>query len=227
MDFEKQRARNGYEWHLAPQVAYFAMTLVFWREGLEALDVFTHEQKRKMHQALGSENGEVTAIRVSSIHHRLNYLYDERDSLQSICKVLESLYNFWRDMAEEEGRGEMSDAGVSAVEYLRLLWREFDLQLRSRGELLNWLGNLQSLSSKRDNTAMKTIVVVTSVFLPATFKAIWLYFAVAIPVSMLILGGMAYWLRRAGVWKKKPADEENPGSSPGITTEAKGKLKLW
>jgi len=46
MNFETRRVRNGCEWHLAPQVAYFAMVLVFWREGLEALDTFTHEQVR-------------------------------------------------------------------------------------------------------------------------------------------------------------------------------------
>jgi len=46
MDFGKRRAMNGFEWHLAPQVAYFAMALVFWREGLAALEMFTHEQVR-------------------------------------------------------------------------------------------------------------------------------------------------------------------------------------
>ena len=154
------------------------------------------------------ENGQATAFRANSVHLRLKYLHEERDSLQSICQVLESLYNFWRDMMAREGDEGMDGSGVSAVEDLRMLWREFSSQLQSRGELLNRLNNLQSLvrrfppragrvlvltlvgvcppslqyfnlsasriaqSSKRDNTAMKTIAIVTSVFLPATFVAV-------------------------------------------------------
>jgi len=39
--------------------------------------------------------------------------------------------------------------------------------------------------------------------------SIWIYFAAAVPLSGLILGGMAYWLRRASVWERKMSDEEN------------------
>jgi len=39
--------------------------------------------------------------------------------------------------------------------------------------------------------------------------SIWIYFAAAVPLSVLILGGMAYWLRRVGVWERKMSDEEN------------------
>ena len=44
MDFGEQRATNDCEWHLTPQLAYFGMIFKLWREGLEALYSFTHEQ---------------------------------------------------------------------------------------------------------------------------------------------------------------------------------------
>jgi len=101
-----------------------------------------------MHEALSVDNeGQAAALRVSSIHLRLKYLYEERDGLQYICQVLESLHNFWRDMAQKESNefGITGDAEVGAIEDLRLLCREFGSQLQIRDQLVNRLGNLQSL----------------------------------------------------------------------------------
>ncbi|KAH8898064.1 hypothetical protein GQ53DRAFT_817373 [Thozetella sp. PMI_491] len=71
-------------------------------------------------------------------------------------------------------------------------------------------------AAKSDSAAMKTIAIVTTVFFPATFVAtfmsttffqysdslisvsssIWIYFVITIPVSVVLLSGMWYLLRK-------------------------------
>jgi len=44
INFETRRAKNGCDWHLAPQLAFMGMALGLWREGLEQVAIFAHEQ---------------------------------------------------------------------------------------------------------------------------------------------------------------------------------------
>ncbi|GAP91333.1 putative Mg2+ transporter -like Zinc transport protein [Rosellinia necatrix] len=225
---ESRQARNGCQWHLAPQVAYFGMALGLWRQGLSFLNSFTHDQEVKIHRELSGDT-EHTTISIRSVHLRLKYLHEEIENLQSICLSLDFLYKYWLQEATKQ-REVQGDSGVSSIDDLFILRDEFGIQIRGREELVKRLSNIQNLyfnlttskiaqASKSDSTAMKTIAVVTAVFFPATFIAtflsttffnysdslvttsssIWIYFAVTIPVTIIVLGAMFYWLKRRPV----------------------------
>ncbi|ETS85321.1 hypothetical protein PFICI_03346 [Pestalotiopsis fici W106-1] len=137
------RAENGCQWHLGPQVAYVGMALGLWREGLGFLNAFAHDQEKKIHSELSDDRHE-TAINIRSIHLRLKFLHEEIESLQSICQTLDFLYNFWWTEATNQGEVQ-SISGVSTIEDLATLRQEFGIQMRSRDELVKRLSNVQTL----------------------------------------------------------------------------------
>jgi hypothetical protein len=46
MNVAEGRASNGCQWHLGTQVAFLGMALGLWREGVEFLNSFTHDEVR-------------------------------------------------------------------------------------------------------------------------------------------------------------------------------------
>ncbi|KAK2036197.1 hypothetical protein LZ31DRAFT_561312 [Colletotrichum somersetense] len=109
--------------------------------------------------------------------------------------------------------------------YNLLSQRESKIQFQMAGEQRRL-----AHASKRDSTAMKTISLLGAVFLPGTFlasvfsmtffdfgkdadpvisKEIWVYFAITIPLTILIVGGwMIFDRRREGKFAVEDADLE-------------------
>lgn len=98
-----------------------------------------------MHEELSSNDHRPTTISIRSVHLRLKYLHEERESLRSFCYTLESLHRFWKEEAKNEGDEAGNSTGVSAVQDLRLLKDEFNSQLTRRDELVERLSNVQNL----------------------------------------------------------------------------------
>jgi hypothetical protein len=74
----------------------------------------------------------------------LKYLYEEIESLQSLCLTLDFLYKYWLDAAAREGEVQ-NPAGVSTIDDLFLLREEFGVQMKGREELVKRLNNVQNL----------------------------------------------------------------------------------
>jgi len=85
-----------------------------------------------------------TNISIRSIHLRKKYLLEEKESLQSICRTLGSLFTYWEAMAAKEN-DKVGTAGVSAIDDLRLLRDEFGIQASSRDSLVDRLSNVEAL----------------------------------------------------------------------------------
>lgn len=84
---------------------------------------------------------------------------------------------------------------------------------------------LLGLAAKRDSQSMKALSIIGAIFLPATYLAslfsmtffsfqngstnvaptLWIYFAITIPLTLIVLGFWFWWDRRR---EKKFADEE-------------------
>ncbi|KAF3919475.1 hypothetical protein ABW20_dc0100116 [Dactylellina cionopaga] len=94
--------------------------------------------------------------------------------------------------------------------------------------------------SKHDSRAMRTIAVLTTLFLPGTFLAtyfsmgmfnwnpgdggrpsispyIWIYWAVAIPLTAVVMIGWKFWSNREIHWKRKPARGSISAESPTVS----------
>ncbi|KAI0554337.1 hypothetical protein F4679DRAFT_528013 [Xylaria curta] len=239
------RASNGCQWHLAPQVAYFGMALGLWREGLSFLNSFTHEQEVKIHRELSSDI-EHTTISIRSVHLRLKHLHEEIENLQAICLSLDFLYKHWLDMATKRGevQGTSGVSSIDDLFILRdefgVQMRGREELVKRLSNVQNLYFNLTTSkiaqASKSDSTAMKTVAIVTAVFFPATFVAtflsttffnyndslvtvsssIWIYFVVTIPVTIVILGGMFYWLKRRSRFSSENGVKEAEGKNSSL-----------